>query len=130
VPYKTNPNPEPTPNLTTEPATDPASNLASNPASDPASYRDPNPYLTPDLTEIEEDALLADVDNLSMHDNFNIDDSFEADKLYLITEIENHTTSKHEQNTELPNTDEQHTNKPEIDQNIAEHTINRTNNDI
>ncbi|CAB4003157.1 Hypothetical predicted protein [Paramuricea clavata] len=90
---------------------------------------DPNPYLTPDLTDIEEDALLADVNNLSMNDNLNMDYSFEVDELYLINEIENQTTSKHEQNTESPNTDEQHTNKPKIDQNIAEHTMDRTNNE-
>jgi hypothetical protein len=94
----------------------------------PASYRDPNPNLTPDLTDIEEEALLADDDNLNMNDNLNMDDSFEVDELYL-NEIENQTTNKHEQNTGSPNTDEQHTNEPKIDQNVAEHTMDRTNND-
>ena len=122
VPYKTNPNPEPNPEPTPNPTTDPAS--------DPGSYQDPNPTLIPDMTEIDEEALLAgdNTDNYDENFEFNMNDSLGIDELCLY-DMEDQTTNEHEQNTGSPDTDKQHINEPSIEQNTTEQTMDRHNTD-
>ena len=100
VPYKTKPNPTPNPEPTPNPTTDPAT----NPASDPASYQDPNPTLIHDMTEIDEEALLAGDNSDNYDENFNMNDSLEIDELCLY-DMEDQATNEHEQNTGSPDTD-------------------------
>ncbi|CAB3994686.1 Hypothetical predicted protein [Paramuricea clavata] len=91
-------------------------------------YQDPNPTLIPDMTEIDEEALLAGDNSDNYNENFTMNNSLEIDELCLY-DMEDKATNEHEQNTGSPDTDKQHINEPSIEQNITEQCMDRPNTD-